>query len=86
MTATRQKHPRMKLAPRAYGKLWMQVLRRDGWRCQRCGVLKGLQVHHITPRSRLGDDSETNLITLCVDCHQEIHMMKKPKNRLLSGR
>jgi len=73
MIRTRQKHPRMRLAPDAYRKLWLQVLERDGWRCQVCGVLTGLQVHHIKPRSSLGDDDETNLITLCASCHRNCH-------------
>jgi predicted HNH restriction endonuclease len=74
MTAGGQKQPRVQLAPDEYHDLWMQVLKRDGWRCQGCGVLTGLQVHHIKPRSSLGDDAETNLITLCVNCHRDCHL------------
>jgi len=51
-----------------------QCKERDGWRCQACGSLRGLEVHHIQRRSRLGDDVEANLITLCSDCHRAIHM------------
>ena len=50
-----------------------QVLQRDGWRCQNCGSLTNLQVHHLKFRSRLGDDAESNLITLCASCHRAIH-------------
>jgi 5-methylcytosine-specific restriction endonuclease McrA len=82
MSASRQKQPRLHLAPDAYKELWMQVLKRDGWRCQKCGAMTGLQVHHIKPRSSLGDDSETNLITVCVDCHQSIHHRKKGDTRI----
>jgi 5-methylcytosine-specific restriction endonuclease McrA len=82
MTATRQKQPRTQLAPDAYRELWLQVLKRDGWRCQECGALRDLQVHHVKPRSSLGDDAETNLITLCVNCHQEIQGLEKPRNRI----
>jgi integrase len=53
----------------AYHKLQRQILERDGWRCQLCGSLSGLEVHHIQRRSRSGADSEENLITLCSDCH-----------------
>ena len=49
------------------------VLMRDGWRCQSCGSRQGLEVHHITPRSKFGDDVEENLITLCWECHRRIH-------------
>ncbi len=67
------KRGRKRLPPEAYQELWKEVLRRDGWRCQSCGRSEDLQVHHIEARSRLGDDSEQNLITLCADCHRGIH-------------
>jgi 5-methylcytosine-specific restriction endonuclease McrA len=67
------KRKRRRLPPEAYQELWKEVLRRDGWRCQLCGRVKDLQVHHIEARSHLGDDSEENLITLCADCHRRTH-------------
>jgi 5-methylcytosine-specific restriction endonuclease McrA len=73
MTRNRKKRPRLKLAPEAYRELCREVLKRDSWRCQWCGRRQVLQVHHIQWRSRLGDDSEENLITLCVDCHHSCH-------------
>ncbi len=73
MTRTREKQPRVRLAPEAYRELWLQVLKRDGWRCQRCGSFINLHVHHKNPRSRLGDDTERNLITLCTNCHRDCH-------------
>jgi len=54
-------------------ELRLQVLRRDGWRCQSCGALSNLEVHHRELRSHSGDDSEQNLITLCTGCHAIIH-------------
>jgi 5-methylcytosine-specific restriction endonuclease McrA len=68
------RRPRLKLSPTLYRKLWVEVLERDGWRCQSCGSLTDLQVHHIRSRSQLGDDAESNLITLCAQCHQMIHL------------
>lgn len=50
-----------------------QVLERDGWRCQTCGSMHRLQVHHLKFRSQSGDDSEENLITLCAECHAQLH-------------
>jgi 5-methylcytosine-specific restriction endonuclease McrA len=73
MIPFRQRRPRSRLDPKPYRRLCQQVLRRDGWRCQRCGSPADLQVHHRNPRSLLGDDSECNLITLCAKCHGEIH-------------
>ena len=69
----RFKRPRLKVEPEAYRQLCQEVLERDSWRCQTCGGIEGLQVHHIQPRSRLGDDSAENLISLCVRCHQKAH-------------
>ena len=62
-----------KLDPKAYLQLCRQVLQRDGWRCQHCGGRTNLHVHHIQLRSQLGDDAKENLMTLCSDCHDQIH-------------
>jgi 5-methylcytosine-specific restriction endonuclease McrA len=66
----RQRKPRRRLDPRDYRALRKQTLARDGWRCRLCRSLRNLQVHHRKFRSRLGDDTAQNLITLCADCHQ----------------
>ena len=64
---------RRRLSAETYRKLHKEVLERDSWRCQACGSLRGIEVHHIQCRSQSGDDSEGNLITLCSDCHTAIH-------------
>ena len=38
-----------------------RVLERDGWRCQKCGSLENLQIHHKTKRRQLGSDFPGNL-------------------------
>ncbi len=53
-----------------YEQLHEEILRRDGWRCQLCGALSQLQVHHLQFRSQSGEDNEENLITLCRNCHE----------------
>ena len=63
------------MAPKLYAKLRLEILNRDGWRCQTCGSFKNLDVHHMRRRSALGDDAETNLITLCRKCHQRAHLL-----------
>ena len=61
------------------------VLNRDKYTCQICGKKHTrLEVHHIKYRSQGGDDNENNLITLCEDCHGDIHdgkivLTKNPK-------
>ena len=66
---------------------------RDKWTCQYCGYHSkrgcNLTIDHVTPRSRGGDSSWTNLATACAKCNtrkgnkkpQECHMplSVKPK-------
>jgi 5-methylcytosine-specific restriction endonuclease McrA len=68
-----QKRPRIRATPSLYARLRRLILERDGWRCQQCGSFRNLDVHHMRRRSALGDDAETNLITLCRECHQLPH-------------
>jgi 5-methylcytosine-specific restriction endonuclease McrA len=64
---------RLRLEPTLYENLRGQVLRGDSWRCQSCGTMSNLDVHHQQFRSHAGDDSEQNMITLCTLCHTAIH-------------
>lgn len=65
----RQKQPRLKLAKEEYEIIRKGVLERDGWRCQECGSMENLHIHHMKPRSQLGSDTMDNLMTLCANCH-----------------
>jgi 5-methylcytosine-specific restriction endonuclease McrA len=50
------------------------ALRRDGYMCQGCshdGI--ALDVHHIVPINRGGNNWLQNLISLCRQCHKRIH-------------
>ena len=67
------KNPRLRLDSTSYHDLHQQVLERDGWRCQVCGSMQNLQVHHLKFRSHSGSDEEQNLITLCAECHERMH-------------
>jgi 5-methylcytosine-specific restriction endonuclease McrA len=69
----RPKTAGLRLDPVSYESLRQQILRRDGWRCQFCGTMSNLEVHHRDFRSRSGADSEENLITLCTACHSSVH-------------
>ena len=65
----RPKAAPLRLDPVSYESLRQEVLRRDGWRCQFCGTMSNLEIHHKQFRSHSGEDSEENLITLCAACH-----------------
>jgi 5-methylcytosine-specific restriction protein A len=73
MERLRQKRPRLALERDDYQELRQEVLSRDGWRCQICGTLRDLEIHHIQKRSDLGSDAAENLITLCFACHHRQH-------------
>jgi len=73
MKKTGCRTPRLRLDANSYRELHCQVLDRDGWRCQVCGSMQHLQVHHLKLRSQSGGDEEQNLITLCAECHERAH-------------
>jgi 5-methylcytosine-specific restriction endonuclease McrA len=73
MKKVSRKSPRLRLDANSYLELQRQVLERDGWRCQVCGSMQRLQVHHLKFRSHSGSDVEQNLITLCAECHERMH-------------
>jgi len=73
MNGAAPKRPRLRLDSELYEELRNQVLRRDGWRCQACGTMSNLEVHHQEFRSQAGDDSGENLVTLCASCHGQAH-------------
>lgn len=75
MKHTLPKLSRIRLGLKLYDRLREQVLRRDGLRCQCCGIKSNLEVHHEEFRSQGGDDSEDNLITLCNGCHAIVHRL-----------
>ena len=79
MSSITSKFPPLRLDSMSYESLRQQVLRRDGWRCQSCGTMANLEVHHKEFRSHSGDDSEENLITLCTACHRETHYTVRVK-------
>jgi 5-methylcytosine-specific restriction endonuclease McrA len=62
-----------RLDPSPYESLRQQILRRYGWRCQSCGTMSNLEVHHKEFRSHSRADSEEDLITLCAVCHARPH-------------
>jgi 5-methylcytosine-specific restriction endonuclease McrA len=68
-----KKVKRIKLGPRIYRRLMKRVLERDQWKCQKCGSLENLQVHHKIKRSQQGNDTLENLVTLCAYCHTREH-------------
>lgn len=48
------------------------VVRRDGG-CVVCGSKEHLHDHHLRKRSKQGSDRAGNQVTLCKDCHADVH-------------
>lgn len=55
-------------------QIYLDVFKRDGYKCRHCNNRTGLHPHHIIYRSQQGIDDMRNIITLCWQCHlQGIH-------------
>jgi 5-methylcytosine-specific restriction endonuclease McrA len=53
------------------------ALKRDGYKCVKCGATENLHVHHIIALSKDGTNDLGNLVTLCPSCHAEEHKNDK---------
>jgi len=49
----------------------LSIIKRDNNKCRICESEERLQVHHIVPYRITQDNSEGNLITLCLSCHNK---------------
>lgn len=54
-------------------KLRAERLRMDGYVCQKCGDTKNVVVHHLRYPGVWGEEELSDLVTLCENCHKEIH-------------
>lgn len=57
----------------ALRRVHLAVDQRDGRQCRCCGRREKLHKHHITFRSKGGNDSTENLVTLDALCHALLH-------------
>ena len=53
----------------------LECLERDNHTCQKCGEIEGLHIHHVKSFDEFSELRTVleNGITLCGDCHYEIH-------------
>lgn len=68
---------------KVYGKVGINVFLRDECQCVDCkeSDFRVLVLHHIVPRSEGGKNSESNLVTLCENCHVRRHFGDTTKCR-----
>lgn len=55
-----------------------KILKRDKYKCIRCGKHKNLNVHHLS-YANLGAEKDEDLITFCSYCHYRMHRIEKEK-------
>lgn len=60
------------------------VLERDNFRCRKCGTGKNLDVHHIT-YEHIGNEPLDDLVTLCRNCHENVHKYDFENKKLESN-
>jgi len=53
-----------------------QIFERDNYTCQLCYSWHTIYCHHIDPQ---GSADESNLVTLCLKCHEVIHRLLRNK-------
>ena len=66
-------------------KLRFDVFKRDGFKCQYCGITPEkeiLQVDHIIPVAEGGENDIDNLITSCPNCNNQIDYMNLQPSHL----
>lgn len=47
------------------------IMKRDGHKCQYCGIKDELTIDHVIPKSRGGQDTWENLVTACSSCNHK---------------
>ena len=62
---------RLYLMSKRWKKLRGWVLKRDGYRCVKCGDNYRLNVDHMKYPKKVGDELIEDLQTLCFHCHEE---------------
>jgi 5-methylcytosine-specific restriction endonuclease McrA len=64
------------LSSEAWQRKRKAVLRRAGYRCERCHAAKPLDIHHLT-YARFGNEEMDDLRALCRDCHWWADLIRK---------
>ena len=78
----------IRLEQQDYQKLREQVLRRDGFRCQLCGSMTNLEVHHREFRSHSGADDDDHALLRLSRFHawRSIRMLAMRENLQFQSR
>lgn len=64
--------------PQNWDEVRKEVYKRDSWGCRKCGAKNSkLYAHHLIPLSKSGSNELKNLVTLCENCHKDVHFHMK---------
>lgn len=58
----------------------LEIMRRDNWKCLNCKTtFKALHIHHLyyEKDTKIWEYDNECYVTLCEDCHEQIHELKK---------
>lgn len=79
---------REKLKHPFWQKKRLEIMQRDNWSCKKCGsTVKTLNVHHLKySGENPWNAPDSDLLTLCEDCHDGIHSPEQPKTFYLAGK
>lgn len=72
-SAQKLRRARKRLADAKLAANAVLVRERDGNTCRWCGEPHAVEIHHIVYRSRGGTHDTSNLVSLCADCHRDVH-------------
>lgn len=64
---------RTALEQKVYNRNKALAYQRDGWKCRCCKSRNSLTPHHVVYQSHGGTDDLFNLLTLCINCHDDVH-------------
>ena len=64
-----QRKRRESTKKRIGARLYKRIMARDGERCVYCGGEENLQLDHLLPRSKGGNDASDNLVVACKQCN-----------------
>lgn len=60
-----------------WAEIKKRLFKKRGKKCEKCGKINILHIHHLTYRNIFNEKDE-DLIILCNLCHEKAHGIKKP--------
>ena len=63
-----------------WSALRLTAIEQTGGKCQRCGYIGGLEVHHLHYRT-LGRESQRDVLVVCKPCHEKEDELRANRGR-----